>query len=149
MEILVGESVFLYIWRGNGIPHLFLSNNPAWQQQFLDKSSAQHKIKCFLIDHYSAVSNKFFSTYCTVFLKLRYCDIVTFRTKNWIDENLVVGKLQISRFPLWHGKILSDHFECPCDAISIIIAFEFLACLSVRVPQTFFSGEGKLCLFSK
>jgi len=37
-----------------------------------------------LIDPYSAVSNKVFPTYCwpTVFLKLRYRDMVAFRTKN-------------------------------------------------------------------
>jgi len=28
VEILVGESVLLYIWCGNGIPHLFFSNTP-------------------------------------------------------------------------------------------------------------------------
>jgi len=66
VEIFVGESVFVYNWRGNGIPHHFFSNTPACQQQFLDKSSAQHEIRCFSIDHYSAVSNNFFLIYCTV-----------------------------------------------------------------------------------
>jgi len=28
VEILAGESVFLYIWRGNGISQLFFSNTP-------------------------------------------------------------------------------------------------------------------------
>jgi len=34
---------------------------PACQKQFLDKSTAQHEIRCFFIDHYSAVSNNFFN----------------------------------------------------------------------------------------
>jgi len=35
-----------------------------------------------------------------------------------MNENLVLDSLQTWRFPLWHGKILSDHFQCPCDAIN-------------------------------
>jgi len=72
------------------------------------------------IDKYSAVSNNFFSTYCAVdlFLKLRSHDIVTFRTKKWMDENLVIDSLQTSCFLLWREKILSDHFQCTCDAIN-------------------------------
>jgi len=70
------------------------------------------------INQYSAVSNNLFSTCCSVFLKLRYRDIVAFRTKNWMDENLVIDSLQTSRFPLWHGQILSDHFQYPCDAVN-------------------------------
>jgi len=72
VEILVGESVFIYVWCGNGV----------WQQQILDKSTAWHKIRCFFVDVYPCASNNYFSTYCTAFLKLRYRDIVAFRTKN-------------------------------------------------------------------
>jgi len=39
-----------------------------------------------LIDQYSAASNNLFLTCCTVFLKLRYRDIIAFRTKNLMDE---------------------------------------------------------------
>jgi len=35
-----------------------------------------------------------------------------------MDENLVIDSLQTSRFPLLRGKILSDHFQCSCDAIN-------------------------------
>jgi len=49
----------------------------------------------------------------SVFLKLRYRKIVAFRTKNWMDENLAIDSLQTSRF-----HILSDHFQCPYDAIN-------------------------------
>jgi len=45
--------------------------HPTCQQQFLEKSSAQHKIRCFFVDTYSVASRKFFSTYCIVFLKSR------------------------------------------------------------------------------
>jgi len=84
----------------------------------LDKISAQQEISCFFIGQYSAVSNNFFSTYFTVFLKLRYRDTVAFRTKNVMDENLVVGSLQTSLSRCDVEKILSDHFQCPCDAIN-------------------------------
>ena len=58
-----------------------------------------------------------FTNYCTAFLKFRYRDIVAFCTKNWMDVNFVsdLDLLQTSRFPLWRGKILSNHFEPPCD----------------------------------
>ena len=69
---------------GTAFPHLFCQQYiPACQQQFLDKSSAQHEIRCFFSDQHSAVSNNFFQPigYCTVFPKLRYHDVVTFRKK--------------------------------------------------------------------
>jgi len=37
-----------------------------------------------------------------------------------MDENLVIDSLQTSRFTLRRGKIFSDHFQCPCDAINIL-----------------------------
>jgi len=46
---------------GTAFPHLFFwQDTPACQQQYLDKSSAQHETRCCYIDHYSAVSNLFF-----------------------------------------------------------------------------------------
>jgi len=67
-------------------------------------------------------------------------------------ENLVIDSLQTSRF-----QILSDHFQCLYDAINTfqgkvpasLLISSFLVCLSLRVPQAFFGGEGKLHLFSK
>ena len=104
------ESIFLHVWYGNAVPTpLFLAIHPARQQQFFFSSPRN---QTFFIDQCSPVSNNFFSTYCTVFL------IVAFRTKNWMDEKLIIDSLQTSRFPLWRGKILSDHFQCPCDAIN-------------------------------
>jgi len=69
----------------------------------LDKSSAQHEIRCFSSDQCSAVSNNFFQpTAQTAFPKFRCRDIVAFRTKNSMDENFVIDLdlLQTSRFPL-------------------------------------------------
>ena len=118
VEVLVGESIFLYVWCGNGVPNIWTIG----QKFFLDKSSdfwtkvplstksdAFYRpvfLMCLII----------FSTCCTVYLKLRYRDIVAFRTKNWMAENLVIDSLQTSRFPPWGGKTLSDHFQCPSDA---------------------------------
>ena len=107
------KSVFLYIWRGNGIPRLFLSNTPACQQQFFDKSSAQHEIRCFFIDQHSAVSDDFFSTYCTVFLKFRYRDIgrVLYKKLNgwevghWLTANFA--------FPVVTWKNIDWSFSTP------------------------------------
>jgi len=100
----------------------------------------------FFIDRYSAVSNNLFSTCCIVFLKFRYRDIVTFRTKNWMDENLVIDSLQTSRFALWRGKNIVWSFSMPlwCNkhlpgqSASIIIAFEFFGMfVSLRNPSIF------------
>jgi len=100
-----------------------------------------------------AVSNNFFSTYCTEFLKLHYRDIVTFRTKNQKDEKLVIDSLQTSRFLLWRGKILTNHFQMslwcnkhvPGQSANIFIAFQFFcnACLCVY-PKRFYRGRGRV-----
>jgi len=103
----------------------------------------------------SAVSNNFFSTYCTEFLKMHYRDIVGFRTKNWKDEKMVIGSLQTLRFPLWRGKKLSDHFQMPlwCNKTPSRAKCQhnycfrvFLLCLSLHVPQAFLSGEKQVVL---
>ena len=125
-------------------PHLFfLVVHPCLPATILDKCSAQQEIRRFFIDQHFAVSNNFFSTYGTVFLKLRYRDTVAFCTKNWMHEKLVTDSLQTSRF-----QIFSDHFQCPYDALcnkhlpghspSIIIAFEFFGMsVSTRTPCIF------------
>ena len=72
MEVLVGESIFLYVWRGNGVRAPLFSNTfscvPAtiFGQKF---RSARNQV--LFIDQYSDVSNDLFSTCCAVFLKLR------------------------------------------------------------------------------
>jgi len=82
VEILAGESVFLYIWRGNGIPQLFFSSTPLpasnnyWTKVQLSTQSDAFLSTIILL------SLTFFSIYSTVFLKLRYRDIVTFCKKN-------------------------------------------------------------------
>jgi len=37
-----------------------------------------------------------------------------------MDENSVIDLLQTWCFPLWRGKITSDHFQCLCDAKSTV-----------------------------
>jgi len=80
-----------------------------------------------LVDPYSAVSNNIFPPYCmpTVFLQVRYRDMVAFRTKNCVAEqeikswSLTRCKLQTSQILLWRvGTTLSDHFQCPCNPIN-------------------------------
>jgi len=157
MEILVGESIFLYVWCGNGVPTLlFLAIHSCLPATIFGQNFSSARNQMLFIDQYSAVSNNLFSTCCIVFLKLRYRDIVAFRTKNLMDKNLVIDSLQTSRFALWRGKTLSDHIQCPCDAIntfqlpgqsaSIIIAFEFFGMfVSLRNPSIF-AGGGKVVL---
>jgi len=72
-------------------------SHQTYQQQFLDKSSAQREIKCFFIDPYSAVSDKKFSTYCTAFLKLlRYSCVSYKKLSGWTE----VGHLLAANFEL-------------------------------------------------
>ena len=155
MEILVGESILLYVWCGNGVPTpLFLvipSCLPAtvFGQKF---SSARNQM--LFINQYSAVSNNLFSACCTVLLKLRYRDIVPLRTKSCMDENLVIESYQTSRFPLWRRKNIVWSFPMPLwcykhlpgQNASIIIAFCFFGMfISTRNPSNFWVG-GKVVL---
>ena len=106
---------------GTAFPHLFFSNTflPA-SNNFWTLSSAQHEIRCFLSTRFLAVFNDLFSTCCVVFPKLRYHDIVAFHTKiEWMRIwSLTHSKLHVSRCDV--VKILSDHFQCPCDAINTV-----------------------------
>ena len=156
MEILVGESVFLSIWRGNGIPHLFFSNTPACQQ-FLDRSSAQHEIRCFFIDHCSAVSNNFFfNGLCGIskialprYSRVLYKKLNGWKFGHWLTANFTFPSVTWRNIvwsfsmPLWCNRHLQG------QRVSIIIALEFFGVfVSTRNPNVFW-GEGELCLFSK
>jgi len=90
-------------------------------------SSARNQI--LFSDQYSVASNHFFSTYYTVFLKLRY--------RNIVAENLVIWLTAHFRltFPAVTWKILFDHFQCPCDAMDTFQG---------KVPTVFFGGEAVL-----
>jgi len=59
---------------------LKMTTDQTSQKQILDKTSALHEIRRFFSTHI-LLSLQNFSTYCTVFLKFRYHDIVAFRTK--------------------------------------------------------------------
>jgi len=56
---------------------LQMTTDQTCQKQFLDKSSAQQKIRCLFRPIFCCLY-KIFSTYCTVLLKLPYRDIVAF-----------------------------------------------------------------------
>jgi len=79
---------------------LKVATDQTCQKQFLDKSSAHPEIRRCLSTHI-LLSVQNFSTYCTVFLKLRYRNIVAFRTKiEWLGGrswSLTRCKLHISR----------------------------------------------------
>ena len=69
-------------------------------------------------------------------------------------ENFVIDLdlLQTSRFPLWRGKMLSNHFQRPCDAINNFLAkckllSIFLVCLPLRIPQAFCGGRESCAYF--
>jgi len=95
-----------------------------------------------------------FSTYCTVYLKLRYRDIVAFRnTKlngwafgHWLTANFT--------YPAVTWKILSDHFQRPCDAINtfqgnvpaLLISSFCYVCLYVY-SKHFFQGKESFACF--
>jgi len=155
VEILVGESIFLYVWCGNAVPTLlFLAIHSCLPAKIFGQKFSSARNQMLFIDQYSAVSNNLFATCCIVFLKLRYRDIVTFRTKNWMDENLVVGSLQTSRFALVRGKNIVWSFSMPLwwnkhlpgQSANIIIAFEFFGMfVSLRNPSIFWGG-GKVVL---
>ena len=141
------------VWERHSTP-LFQQCTPACEQQFLDKSSTQHGIRCIFIDQYFAVSVNFFSTYCTVILKLRYRDIVSFRTKKiaWVKIwSLINCKFHVSRcdvenivwsfsMPLWCNKHL------PGQGPNIIIAFEFFGMFVSTSTPNVFGGGGKVVL---
>jgi len=142
---------------------LKMTTDQTCQKQFLDKRSAQHEIRRFFPPIFWCLY-KNFSTYCTVFLKLRYRDIVAFRTKSWMDmhEKLVFYSMQTSYFPRWRGKTLSDHFQCPCGAtntfqgkVPAFIASSFLQCCKFGFFEAkfiifvFFSTPSAFYLFLK
>jgi len=60
---------------------ILISIRPA-SNNFRTKVQLSTKSDAFLSTHILLSLNKIFSTYCTVFLKLRYGDMAVFRTKN-------------------------------------------------------------------
>jgi len=83
VEILVGESVFFDVCCANAVPApLFFSSTPLPASNNFRQMFSSTGNQMLFIDQHFAVSNNFFSTYGTVFLKLRYRDTVAFCTKN-------------------------------------------------------------------
>ena len=99
-------NLLLCFVRERRYPTSCFSNTPlSASNNFWTKVELSTKSDAFLLTNILLSLLAFFSIYCTVFLKLRYRDIVAFRTKNWIYETLVIDSQQTLRF-----EILSDHF---------------------------------------
>ena len=121
----------------------------------MDKSSTQHEIKYFFIEQYSAVSNNFFNLPYSItktalprYSRVSYQKLNGWEFGHWLTANFTFPRCDVEKYwpfsmPLWCNQHL------PGQSASIIIAFVFLVCLSLRVPKAFFGGEGKLCFFSK
>jgi len=159
-EILVGESVLLYVWCGTwkrcshtsffSNTSLPASNNFSTKSQFSTKSDAflstnillsliiffniLYSISKIALSRYRRVSYKKLNGWELGHWLITY---ITFPAVTW--KNIVWS---IS-MPLRYNEHL------PGKSASIIIAFELFGMfVSTRTPSVF-SGEGKLCLFSK
>jgi len=157
MEILVGESVSLYIWCGNGIPHLFFKYTPLpasynyWTKDQLNTKSDAFLSTIillspiFFVNLLYGVSKIALQRYTRVsFKKLngwkfghRLTANFTFPPVTW---NNTVWSFSM---PLWCNKHL------PEQGASIIIAFEFFGMFVSTRTSNVFWGEVKLCLFLK
>ena len=121
------------------------------------QSTAQHEIRCFFIEPSSALRNKFFSTYCIVFLKLRSRDIVAFRSKNCTDDKLAIDSLQTANltFAVATWKSIVSSFSTPlwCNkhlpGPSAIYCFEFfgmfVSTCRLRIPGVFSVRDSGAC----
>ena len=128
---------------------ILISIRPA-SNNFRTKVQLRTKSDAFLSTHILLSLNKIFSTYCTVFLKLRYGDMAVFRTKNWMNEQkLVIDSLQTMNFTfpavMWKNIVWSFSTSLWCNedlpGKSTIYCFEFFGCLSLRqrFPNFFWS----------
>ena len=131
-------------------PHLFFTNTslPA-SNNFWTKIQLSKKSDAFLSANILLTLIIFFN----LLYSISKIDIVAFRTKNWMDENLVVGSRQTSlsrrdvenivwsfSMPLWCNK------QLPGQTASI--TFEFFGMfVSSRTPSVFFGGRESCACF--
>jgi len=157
VEILVGESVFLYVWCGNGVPTpRFSQYIPACQQRFLDKSSAQHETRCFLSTNILLSLIIFFNLlYSISKIALPRYSRVSYRKIEWVRIwSLTHYKLHVSRcevekycliiFNTLVMQLTPSRAKCQHNFCFRVFRYVF----STRTPSSF-RGEEKLCLFSK
>ena len=143
-----------YIPQGNLL--LADRDDPCLLARCFRRTSAQHEVKCLLSSNILLflLIGFHLKVQCIIFLKLRYRDIVAFRTKklngwefgHWLTANFtfpaVTWKNIVSSFsmPLWCNK------HIPGQSASMTIAFEFFGMfVSTRTPSVCF-GEGKVVL---
>jgi len=94
VEILIGESSFLYVWCGNGVPtRLFLPIHSCLPATIFGQKFSSSRKQMLFIDQCSAVSYNLFSTCGIVFLKLRYRDthkkLNGWEFGHWLTANLM------------------------------------------------------------
>jgi len=106
VEILVGESVFLHDWCGKAFPLPMPATN------FWTKGQLSTKSDAFLSTNILLSLIIFFNLLYSIskIALPRYGRVSHKTTCKY--ENLVIDSLQTSQF-----QILSDHFQCPCNAI--------------------------------
>ena len=100
----------------------------------------------------SAISNNFFNLLYNISnSRVSYKKLNGWEFGHWLTANFISSAVT--------RKILSDCFQCPCDAIntfqlkgqsaSIIIAFEFFGMFVSTRTRAFLWGEGKVVLVFK
>jgi len=157
VEILVGESVFLYVWCGNGVPTpRFSQYIPACQQRFLDKSSAQHETRFFLSTNILLSPIIFFNLlYSISKIALPRYSRVSYKKIEWVRIwSLTHYKLHVSRcdvekycliiFITLVMQLTPSRAKCQHNHCFRVFWY---VCLCACPKQ--FWGEEKLCLFSK
>jgi len=131
---------------GTAFPHVFFGKTPQpASNNFWTKVQLSIKSDAFSSTNIILSLIHFFSTYCTVYLQLRFRDTVVFRTKIWMYKDVVIYSLQTSCL-----QMLSTHFQCPCDAIntfhsSIFIAFELFGVFVSTRTTNLFGGARESC----
>ena len=133
-------------------PHLVFSNTPLpASNNFWTKIQLSKKSDAFLSANILLSLIIFFNLLYSIskialprYSRVSYKKLNGWEFGHWLTANFT--------FLLWRGKILSDHFQCPCDVINNFqdklpaLLSSFLECLSLRVPQAFLWRGGKVML---
>ena len=130
-------------------PHLFFSNTslPA-SNNFWTKIQLSKKSDAFLSAKILLSLIIFFNLLYSIskIVLPRYSRVSYKKLNGW-----EFGLCLTANFPAVTWKILSDYFQCPCDAMNNFqnklpaLLSSFMVCLSLRVPQAFYGG-GKIML---
>ena len=137
------------VWERRSHTSFFIKTPLPASNNFLSKVQLSKKSEAFLSANI-LLSLIIFSTYCTVFLKLRYHDIVAFRTKiecrlwefgHWLTASFTSPNIVWSfLMPLWCNKHL------PGQSANILIVFEFWGMFVSTGTPSVICGRGKVVL---